>query len=248
MIIFPAIDLKDGQCVRLVQGRAEDKTVYSHRPPDVARAFQEQGASWLHIVDLDGAFTGSPRNAEAIAAIAAQLTIPFQVGGGLRSSEDVARIFSLGASRVIIGTRAVSSPEFMSELLDRYGPDRIVLGQDARDGLVAVEGWVNRSTLPALDFGRQMKGLGVARAVFTDVARDGLMTGPNLASIEQMTRESGLKIIASGGVSSREDVQALTAMESLGVEGAIIGKALYEGRLTLKEALETVAAPPGKNC
>lgn len=237
MIIYPAIDLKDGQCVRLVQGRKEDKTVYSDSPASQARAFEAQGAEYLHIVDLDGAFEGGPRNLQAIQAIAAAVKIPFQVGGGLRTRADVERLLAIGASRVIIGTRAVKSPGFMEELLGCFGPDKIVVGIDARDGMVAVEGWVEKSSLCAIDFGLTMRQLGIENAVFTDVSRDGLLKGPNLASIEEMTRHSGLKIIASGGVSSVENIMALKEMESLGVNGAIIGKALYEGKITLGAAL-----------
>jgi phosphoribosylformimino-5-aminoimidazole carboxamide ribotide isomerase len=236
MIIFPAIDLKDGQCVRLVQGVLENKTVYSDRPEQVAAMFEDQGAQWLHIVDLDGAFTGSPRNSEAIRAIASAINIPFQVGGGLRTVEDVKRVLKLGAGRVIIGTRALQQ-DFISQLLDQFGPDRIVLGLDAKDGMVAVEGWVQKSDLNALDFACRMKTLGINTAVFTDVAKDGLLKGPNLRSIEEMARVSGLQIIASGGVSSVENIRALKAMEPAGVCGAIIGKALYDGKITLQEAL-----------
>ncbi len=237
MRIYPAIDLKDGQCVRLVQGRADEKTVYSDTPSGVAASFQDQGAEFLHIVDLDGAFTGSPRNAEAIASIARKITIPFQVGGGLRSIEDVQRIMDLGAARVIIGTRAVKSPDFVSRLLEEFGPERIVLGIDARDGLAAVEGWVETSSLSAIEFGRNMKSLGVIRCVFTDISRDGLLGGPNIESTEKMALSTGLEIIASGGVSSLENIRDLIKIESSGVTGAIIGKALYDGKITLKEAL-----------
>lgn len=235
MIIYPAIDLKDGQCVRLVQGRAEEKTVYSDTPAGVAFSFQQAGASYLHIVDLDGAFTGSPRNAQAIEAIAAAIDIPFQLGGGLREFEDVERTLKMGARRVIIGTRAVSSPDFIKKLLDKFGPDRIVLGLDARDGQVTTEGWVETTTLAAVDFGLQMKTLGINTAVFTDVARDGLLKGPNLPSTEEMARLTGLEIIASGGVSSLDNIKDLKLMQ--GVSGAIIGKALYDGKLSLSEAL-----------
>ncbi|NLX01869.1 MAG: 1-(5-phosphoribosyl)-5-[(5-phosphoribosylamino)methylideneamino]imidazole-4-carboxamide isomerase [Syntrophomonadaceae bacterium] len=238
MIIFPAIDLKDGQCVRLVQGRAEDKTVYSDNPARVAIDFEEQGAQWLHVVDLDGAFSGKPRNTEVIKQIAAGIKIPFQVGGGLRRLEDVETILNAGARRVIIGSKAVSSPEFIKNLINNFGSEHIILGLDARDGMVAIEGWVETSSLSAIDFGQQMKSLGVKTAVFTDVSRDGLLQGPNLASIENMARNTGLQIIASGGVTSQEDVRNLKAMEGLGVCGAIIGKAIYDGRITLVQALQ----------
>ncbi len=237
MLIFPAIDLKEGQCVRLVQGRREDKTVYSNSPGEMARSWEQQGAQYLHVVDLDGAFEGEPRNLQAIAEIAAAIKIPFQVGGGLRTRADVARLLELGASRVIIGTRAVHNPLFMQELLEEYGPERILLGIDAHDGMVAMEGWLEKSTLDAFKFGQTMGHLGVKTAVYTDIARDGLLQGPNLPAIEQMVRSSGLNIIASGGVSTVENITALKELEPLGLVGAIVGKALYEGKISLADAL-----------
>ncbi len=237
MIIYPAIDLKDGQCVRLVQGKKENKTVYSDTPGKLAASFQAQGAEFLHVVDLDGAFEGSPRNLTAIKEIAASISIPFQVGGGLRSREDVERLLGIGASRVIIGTRAVTSPAFIAELLADFGPAKVILGLDARDGMVAIEGWVEKSSLRAMEFGKQMREMGVETAIYTDVSMDGLLQGPNLASINAMALSSGLKIIASGGVTSVENIKALRQMESLGVSGAIIGKALYDGKISLEEAL-----------
>ncbi|PKM76519.1 MAG: 1-(5-phosphoribosyl)-5-[(5-phosphoribosylamino)methylideneamino]imidazole-4-carboxamide isomerase [Firmicutes bacterium HGW-Firmicutes-15] len=237
MIIYPAIDLKDGQCVRLVQGKKENKTVYSDTPGKLAASFQSQGAEFLHVVDLDGAFEGSPRNLAAIKEIAASISIPFQVGGGLRSREDVERLLEIGASRVIIGTRAVTSPAFITELLADFGPTKVILGLDAREGMVAIEGWVEKSSLRALEFGEQMRKMGVETAIYTDVSMDGLLQGPNLASIEEMAGSSGLKIIASGGVSSVDNIKALKKMESLGVSGAIIGKALYDGKISIEEAL-----------
>lgn len=241
MIIFPAIDLKEGQCVRLVQGRAEDKTVYSNDPGGVAQSFADDGAEYLHVVDLDGAFAGRPANLEAIKKIAGAVKIPFQVGGGLRTEEDVQKLLDIGAARVIIGTRAVSSPEFMCLLLQRFGPQRIILGIDARDGMVATEGWAKTSSLTALELGRQMKEIGLETAVFTDISRDGLLQGPNLASTEAMAGETGLQIIASGGVSSLDNIKQLKALETAGVCGAIIGKALYDGKIQLKDALAEAA-------
>ncbi len=238
MIIFPAIDLKDGQCVRLIQGRAEAKTVYSNSPAQVAASYEKQGAGYLHIVDLDGAFTGSPQNAAAIEAIAASINIPFQVGGGLRSVDDVQRVLDRGADRAIVGTRAVKSPDFIKELLDRFGAERIVLGIDAREGMVAIEGWIETSALSALEFGDSMKRLGVATCVFTDISRDGLLSGPNLESTRQMAERTGLEIIASGGVSSPQNIKDLKAIEPFGVVGAIIGKALYDGKINLSQALQ----------
>lgn len=238
MLIYPAIDLKDGQCVRLVQGRAEDKTVYGLDPAMMAKNFERQGAEYLHVVDLDGAFKGEPGNLEAVKAIARSINIPFQVGGGLRSHDNVRALLECGAARVIIGTRAVSSPDFIQSLIREFGPERIVVGIDARDGMVAIHGWVEVSELQAVDFGRRMKKLGIKTTVFTDVSRDGLLQGPNLDSIRSMALETGLEVIASGGVSSRENIRQLKTMESLGVKGAVIGKALYEGRISLTEALE----------
>lgn len=237
MIIYPAIDLRGGHCVRLVQGRKEDQTVYSDRPEQVAAAFEAEGARYLHVVDLDGAFEGRPQNLPAIAAIAGHINIPFQVGGGLRSQDDVKAVLDMGAARVIIGTRAVENPRFIADLLDRFGPERIVLGLDAKDGMVAVEGWLEKSSLSAVEFGQTMKNMGVGLAISTDVSRDGLLQGPNFAMMQKLAQETGLQIIASGGVSSLDDIRRLKEMEGDGVEGAIIGKALYEGKVQLSEAL-----------
>ena len=241
MMIYPAIDLKDGHCVRLVEGRAEQKTVYSSDPRQVALDFQAAGAGYLHIVDLDGAFEGLPINRAAIQAIAAAVDIPFQVGGGLRSRQDVEQTLGLGAARVIIGTRAVSSPDFIKELLDSFGPERIVVGIDARDGKVAVQGWVEVSDLDAVEFGRSMYELGIRTAVYTDISRDGKLSGPNLEAIRVMLEQTGLRIIASGGVSSMENIKALKALTHLGIDGAIVGKALYDGKLDLRQALAVAA-------
>ncbi len=237
MIIYPAIDLKEGQCVRLVQGKAENKTVYSSDPGSMAYSFQSQGAEWLHVVDLDGAFAGRPQNIEAIKQIAARINIPFQVGGGLRSRQDVEKVLEMGASRVIIGTRAVTSPAFAEELLAEFGAEKIVLGLDARDGMVAIEGWVEKSSLRVLDFAQTMHRLGVKTAICTDISRDGLLQGPNLDSIREIAEQSGLQIIASGGVTTVDNIIKLREMESYGVTGAIIGKALYDGKIDLKDAL-----------
>lgn len=237
MIIYPAIDLKDGQCVRLVQGRADQKTVYADQPEEVARQFAREGAAWLHVVDLDGAFTGSSQNLKSIEKIARAVDLPFQVGGGLRSRADVQRVLDLGAARVIIGTKAVSAPEFVQELLAEFGPEKIIIGIDARDGRVAVEGWVSTAQLSAEEFGTTMRRLGVATAVFTDISRDGLLKGPNIAATKNMAVKTGLEIIASGGVSSLQDLRELKALEAVGVSGVIIGKAFYTGAFSLAEAL-----------
>ncbi len=237
MLIYPAIDLKDGQCVRLIQGKVEHKIVYSDDPGAIARQFAESGAEFIHVVDLDGAFEGVSRNREAIAQIAAAVDIPFQVGGGIRSFEDVKATLEMGAARVIIGTKALKDPDFITELLDRHGPAHIVLGIDAHDGMVAVEGWVKKSDMNAVDFGQQMRLLGIEQAVYTDITKDGLLTGPNFEATKEMAQKTGLKIIASGGVSSLDDVKRLKSLEKYGVNGIIIGKAIYDERLDLKEAI-----------
>lgn len=238
MIIFPAIDLKEGRCVRLIQGKKEKETIYSERPAEVARFFQLEGAEWLHIVDLDGAFAGSPRNLGVIKAIAGQIDIPFQVGGGLRTEADVEKVLQAGANRAIIGTRALENPDFVRRLIDRFGPEKIVLGLDARQGMVAVKGWVEVSSVRAVDLAQQMRDRGVMRAVYTDVAQDGMLRGPNITATEEVAQASGLKIIASGGVASLDDIRKLKTLVPLGIEGAIIGKAIYDGKIDLGEALQ----------
>lgn len=240
MIIYPAIDLKEGRCVRLVQGEKDRQTVYSDQPEEVAKKFVAEGARWLHVVDLDGAFTGSPRNLKSIEKIAKAVEIPFQVGGGLRSRDEVKRLLDLGAARVIIGTKAVSAPSFVEKLLGEFGPDKIVIGIDARDGVVAVEGWLATAGVLAEDFGRSMRELGITTAVFTDISRDGLLAGPNLPAVKNMALKTGLQIIASGGVSSLSHIKALQELEETGVAGIIIGKALYDGKLSLAEVLAEV--------
>lgn len=240
MIIFPAIDLKEGHCVRLVQGQKDRKTVYSAKPEEVAKKFEEEGATWLHVVDLDGAFTGSPQNLKSIEQIAKAVQIPFQVGGGLRTRDEVKRVLDLGAARVIIGTKAVSTPVFVEELLGEFGPEKIIIGIDAREGMVAVEGWIATAGISAEAFGRTMRELGITTAVFTDISRDGLLAGPNIPAVKNMALKTGLKIITSGGVSSLSHLKALQELEEIGVSGAIIGKALYDGKLSLAEVLTEI--------
>jgi phosphoribosylformimino-5-aminoimidazole carboxamide ribotide isomerase len=235
MIIFPAIDLRQGCCVRLVEGRAEAQTVYSERPEQMAAEFAARGAAFLHVVDLDGAFSGEPQNAAAIRAIAAAVAIPFQLGGGLRTVAAVERSLEAGAARVIIGTKAVTEPDFMARLIAAFGPDRIVAGVDAKDGQAAIQGWVEKTALSDVDLGLLLRQAGVKTVIYTDISRDGRLQGPNTAAIARMVQETGLTIIASGGVSSPGDIQALKTIP--GVTGAIIGKALYDQKITLEEAL-----------
>lgn len=235
MQLYPAIDLKDGQCVRLRQGEFKEVTVYSNSPEEVALGWQSQGATFLHLVDLDGALAGRSVNEEVIKRIVNALSIPVEIGGGIRSEEAVSAMLSLGVQRVIIGTKAVENPEFLGDMVKKFGADRIVAGVDAKDGLVAVEGWEKVSQVTASQLCGKMKEYGVKHIVYTDIARDGMLSGPNVAYTKKLTEETGLDIIASGGMSSMEDLRRLY---EAGVSGAIIGKALYEKRIVLKEAIE----------
>ncbi|AEG15267.1 1-(5-phosphoribosyl)-5-((5-phosphoribosylamino)methylideneamino) imidazole-4-carboxamide isomerase [Desulfofundulus kuznetsovii DSM 6115] len=237
MLIIPAIDLRAGKCVRLVEGRLDRETVYSDDPVAVARLWEDQGARWLHVVDLDGAFTGEPKNWDMIRGILSAVRIPVQVGGGIRDMAVIEQLLELGAARVILGTVAIINPGMVAEACARYG-ESIVVGIDARNGKVAIEGWGVTAEKNALELAAEMKALGVKRVVFTDIWRDGTLKGPNLAVVEEVARSTQLKIIASGGVSSLADLRALKAMEPLGVEAVIIGKALYAGTINLRDALE----------
>lgn len=234
MQLYPAIDMKDGNCVRLRQGAFGDITVYSKAPEKVAAYWQKQGASFLHLVDLDGALAGHSVNEPVIEKIAKTVSIPIEIGGGIRTRDDVLRMLSLGVKRVIIGTKAVERPEFLHELTEEFGPDAVVAGIDARDGWVAIQGWEQLSKIRALDLSLQMKDFGIRHIVYTDISRDGMLSGPNVEATKTLTKETGLDIIASGGVSCMEDLEQLYRE---GICGAIIGKALYERRIDLKEAV-----------
>jgi len=235
MQLYPAIDLKDGQCVRLKQGEFKEITVYSQKPEEVAALWQSQGATFLHLVDLDGALAGRSVNEKVIKKIADTVSIPIEIGGGIRSEEAIESMLSLGVARVIIGTKAVENPEFIREVVKKFGQDRIVAGVDAKDGMVAVEGWEKISGITASELCNRMKEYGVRHIVYTDISRDGMLTGPNVEYTKKLTEETGMDIIASGGMSSMEDLRQLY---HAGVRGAIIGKALYEKRIDLKEAIE----------
>jgi phosphoribosylformimino-5-aminoimidazole carboxamide ribotide isomerase len=236
MLIFPAIDLQAGRCVRLTQGDFARSQEFSDDPAAVAQRWQSEGAAWLHVVDLDGARAGAPQNLAAIKRIRAAITIPMQVGGGLRSLESVAALFDLGINRAILGTAALKDQGFLRACLARWG-DQIAVGLDARDGLVATDGWLETSATSALTLARELAADGVARFIYTDIARDGMLTGPNLTSLEQLQAAIDRPIIASGGVSSLADLLALAALR---VEGAIVGRALYTGDVKLAEALAAV--------
>lgn len=236
MIVFPAIDLRQGRCVRLYQGRPEAETVYSDDPAEIAERWVKEGAAWLHVVDLDGAFQGQLQNLDIIRKIIAAAGIPVQVGGGVRSLKDIEALLQAGAARVILGTAAVAEPELVARACEAYG-EAIAIGIDSRDGLVAIKGWGSTTERKAVDLGREMAALGVKRIIYTDISRDGTLQGPNLAAIRQMALACGLPLVASGGVATLKDIIALRELESLGVEGVIIGRALYNGQFTMKEAL-----------
>lgn len=239
MQLYPAIDMKNGQCVRLRQGAFKDITIYSDAPEKVVAHWQEKGASFLHLVDLDGALAGYSVNEEVIRRIADTVSIPIEIGGGIRSGEAVERMLGLGVRRVIIGTKAVEHPEFLRDMVRTFGEEAIVAGVDAKDGMVAVEGWEKVSSLTARDLCLTMKEYGVRHIVYTDISRDGMLSGPNVEATRKLTEETGLDIIASGGVSCMEDLKCL---HEAGIRGAIIGKALYENRIDLAEAVRLYEA------
>ena len=236
MLILPAIDLKGGRCVRLRQGRAEDETVYSDDPVGMARRWVEQGARYLHVVDLDGAFQGRPAHTDVIRRIADAISIPVEAGGGLRDEAHVAELLECGAARAIVGTRALQDPEALRRMVARFGP-RLAVGIDARDGRVQVKGWVETTAVLAIDLARQMDDLGVATIIYTDTATDGMLRGPNVPAMAAMCAAVRCDVIASGGVSSAADVSALRSLARPNLAGAIVGKALYEGAVSLAELL-----------
>lgn len=236
MEVIPAIDLRNGKCVRLIQGRADRETVYYENPAEVARMWEQKGAKRLHLVDLDGAFKGVPQNKKVIKKIASQLNIPIQLGGGIRDINTVQQLLDLGINKVIIGTAAVNNPSLVKELVDKYG-ERIMVGVDARDGMVAVKGWVESSNLKALDLVKDMEKIGIKEIVYTDISRDGTLKGPNLEATRKIAEKTSVNIIVSGGVSCLEDIRRAKALESSGISGIIVGQALYTGKFTLEEAL-----------
>lgn len=235
MQLYPAIDLKNGQCVRLKQGKFEEVKVYSDQPWEMAKHWENQGGTFLHLVDLDGALAGNPVNGKVIQKIVKSISIPVQIGGGIRSMETIKNLLDLGVTRTIIGTKAVENPTFIKDAVEAFGAERIVAGVDAKDGMVATDGWEKVSDLTALELCKQMAAYGVKHVVYTDISKDGMLQGPNTAHTEFLTKETGLDIIASGGVSSMEDLQRLFDAD---IQGAIIGKALYEDRIHLKDAVK----------
>ena len=238
MTIYPAIDIRGGRAVRLLQGRADQETVYAEQPAGVAAEFKAAGSAWVHVVDLDGAFSGEPQNLAAVQGIVAT-GLKVELGGGMRSRETVERVLGFGVSRVVIGTRAAESERFVGELVQQFG-EKIAVGIDAKDGKVAVKGWVDTTGTGALEMAKRMDGLGVRTIIYTDIGTDGMLTGPNFAAQEAMLNAGNFNVIASGGVSRREDVVILAELSRryANLDGVIVGKALYEKRVELPDLLE----------
>jgi phosphoribosylformimino-5-aminoimidazole carboxamide ribotide isomerase len=233
MLLFPAIDLMSGEVVRLLQGRADHKTVYSTDPAAFARQWEEEGGDYLHIVDLDAAFSGELRNIESVRAICSAVRIPVELGGGMRSEGAIQKALDAGVDRAIIGTRAAESLEFVRDMVRAFGSERIAVGIDARQGIVSVKGWTESSGLSALDFARHVEDAGAGTIIYTDIATDGMLQGPNFADTQRMLDAISCQLIASGGVGSAADVQRLAQMP--GLYGCIVGKALYDGKVRLPE-------------
>ena len=239
MEVIPAIDLKDGRCVRLFQGDFDQETVFSDDPLSMALSWQEQGGHRLHLVDLDGAVQGKPVHLDVISAIVRGLDIPVQVGGGIRDLAAAAAWLEAGVDRVVIGTAAVRDPDMVQEICRKHGSQRVVVSVDAKDGLVALQGWTEATNITVLELAHQMAQIGVVRLLYTDIARDGALTGPDFETNSQLVKETGLAVLASGGVASVEHIKELLPT---GVEGVIVGRALYTGAVSLPEAVAVVTA------
>lgn len=242
MEVIPAIDIIGGRCVRLAQGQFDQETVFSYSPVDMALKWEQQGAARLHVVDLDGARTGAPENMKSLEAIIKAVNIPVQVGGGIRSLKKARQVLDAGVERVIVGTSAALDSNTAETMFNELG-DRVVLGVDALNGYVAVRGWQARTEERAIDFAKRMMALGARRIIFTDISRDGMLTGVNTYAIERMIDAVDIPVIASGGVSSINDIKRLRLMENKGLEGIILGKALYLGSVSLPEAISEACAP-----
>lgn len=236
MIIYPAIDIKGGRCVRLLQGRFDEETVFGDDPIAMAEKWTAMGAEWIHTVDLDGARNGISANRQIISEIARKTGVPVQMGGGIRTMADIDDVLQSGVTRVILGTSAVKNPSLVKEAMVKY-PDRIAVGIDAKDGLVAIEGWEKVSEFSAVDFAKRMEQLGCKVIIYTDIATDGMLKGPNIQAMKEMLQSVEMDVIASGGVSS---IQDLIQLKEIGAAGAITGKAIYTGAIHLQEALKTI--------
>ena len=238
MQLIPAIDLKNGSCVRLLQGNSDKETVYSNDPAGMAVKFEEAGAKRLHLVDLDGAFQGISSNITSIRLIMKNVSIPVQIGGGLRTEEDIDNMIDLGVSSVIVGTMAVNLPDVLEKLLNKYTDEQIILGIDSRNRKVSIEGWKENTQIKDVEFALRWKNSGIKRVVFTDISRDGMLRGPNLIALREMADHTGLKIVASGGISSLEDLEKLKNLKPYGVDQVISGKAIYERKIDLKKVFK----------
>lgn len=235
--IYPAIDLRGGKCVRLVQGDYQQETVYAEDPVQVALEWEKQGAEWLHLVDLDAARTGEWTNLSVIEQMIDKVSIPIQMGGGIRNLERLERLLTKGIARVVIGSAAIEQPEFVRQALAQYA-DQIAIGIDAREGKVAIHGWLQTSEVSFDQLAKEMVKLGAKRFIFTDIARDGMLSGVNLDAVRRLARTAGVEVIASGGVHTLSDIEKLRAYQNEGIGGVIIGKALYTGKIQLTEALK----------
>ena len=240
MLIIPALDLKEGKCVRLVRGERHRQTVYSDSPVKMALKWQSQGAEYLHLVDLDGAFHGEPKNIEVIKEIRRRLRISIQLGGGIRDMGSIAKLLSLGLDRIILGTVAVSAPDLVRRAVERFGPEKIVVGIDTKGDRVAIRGWEELSKNSALELALRMRQAGIERIIYTDISRDGAMAGPKTEVAKMLAQKTRLKVILSGGISSLEDIMDVASLERFGIEGVIVGKALYEAKVNLREAIQAV--------
>ena len=236
MLILPAIDLRGGNCVRLIKGDFKQETIYSEHPEEIALRWEGEDAEFLHVVDLDGALAGEPQNMDAIKRILQAVTIPVEVGGGIRSMESIDRLLSIGVSRVILGSVAVHKEELVQEACSTYG-NRIVVGIDAKKGIVATDGWEKSGGISAVELAKKLGAFGLETIIYTDISRDGTLSGVNVTETAHLARASGIKVIASGGVKSISDIEKLKKRECDGIIGVIVGKSIYEGTLSLIEAI-----------
>lgn len=239
MLIIPAIDLKEGKCVRLQQGLMDKATVYGDDPGGMAKHWESQGAELLHVVDLNGAFAGVPKNLDAIKAIRAAIKIPIEVGGGIRDMATIRSLVSIGIERIILGTAAIENPAFVQEACKEF-PGKIIVGIDAKEGLVAIKGWAEVTQVKAVDLAVQMQEHGVIAIIYTDIKRDGMLSGPNIEATRDLAKALHIPVIASGGVHTMKDIENLLAVRHAGVSGVITGKAIYSGSLNLREAIDFV--------
>lgn len=238
MIIFPAIDIRGGKCVRLLKGDFNQETVFSDRPEIMAKKWEDEGGEYLHLVDLDGALAGKSQNLDTVEMILKTVDIPVELGGGIRTMENIETALDMGVSRVILGSVAVKNPQLVKDACKKYGSERIVVGIDAKDGIVAVDGWGVSGNVEAKELAKKMAQGGVKHIIYTDISRDGTLTGVNVQATAEIARYSGVKVVASGGVSSIEDIKLLKQYEKDGIEGVIVGKSIYAGSLSLPEALK----------